>query len=1031
MDRFDGVIESISDCSDLIHRVENVPRGGRREESGFSFSREQGWHTPTTLDELTKRALNSLYQSMSDLSQLRHIVPNPLAGAPLDLLLVEDSPGDARLFKEYLRESPVETSFRREPTLEAGLEALEKNRPDVLVLDLGLPDSEGTETVETAIEAAPEVPVIVLTGQDDFDVALRVQEAGAAEYLQKETLNPPLLGRTLQWALQRQQMQRKLRRRDVWVRSITEGLSAGVFRTGPTGRVEYANEALLSLLGVDREEDLLGLDLTEFVAGGDSRDDLLQEVQAGKIEVEFERQDGGAFVGLVSAESTYDEEGELAYHDGTITDITDRKEKEWRLRVLSEAVEQAKEAVLITEAEPLEEPGPRIEYVNRAYEEMTGYSEEEAVGKTPRILQGPETDRDVLDSLREALERGKEWEGEAINYNKQGKPYRVEWNVSPVRGENGEIEHWVSVQRDVTEERERESRLRGLANSIPGVVFQFVGQNSGVHEFTFVGEQAEDLLGLSPEPETFLDRVLARVPSSQREEVLRSIREAVQRVEPWHQEFLFETSAGKRIWVLGTATPERRSGDIAFNGVLLDITERKRREEDLIEARQEAEQAARLKSAMMANMSHEIRTPLTSIIGFSEMMVEELEGKTNTFAERVRTSAERLMETLNSILELSKLEAGAHTLQFKSFDLAELIEEVVQLARPEAEKQTIQLRLETTGAPLEGRWDRTALRRAVENLLSNAIKFTPEDGTVTVRVRPIKKGAEIEVEDTGIGMDSEQVESLFEAFKQASEGLDREYEGSGLGLSIVRQLIEAHGGSIEVETEKGEGSRFTLLVLEGRALKEGAEPPRRSTSDADSKGASQPTLRKHGDLGGLEEAEGPSRRKIRPSRTLIRRNPPIRLVRRARSNSKVGELIEIGRRALELPYGYLTRIEEGVQQIILAAGNHPLIQPGKQCVLSESYCRKTVQQRGVLTIRDAREEGWLDDPAYEKFQLGTYVGEEVEVGGEVEVEGEVYGTLCFAASRARKRSFSDQERRFVEFLAGQASEHLPRPAGEL
>ena len=117
--------------------------------------------------------------------------------------------------------------------------------------------------------------------------------------------------------------------------------------------------------------------------------------------------------------------------------------------------------MVITEAEPLDEPGPRIEYVNEALEEMTGYSEKEVLGETPRILQGPEMERGVLDSVRDALEAGEAVaEEEATNYRKDGTPYRVQWNISPVRGEEGEIEHWVSVQRDVTEQREQEAALR-------------------------------------------------------------------------------------------------------------------------------------------------------------------------------------------------------------------------------------------------------------------------------------------------------------------------------------------------------------------------------------------------------------------------------------------------------------------------------------------------------------------------------------------------------------------------------------------
>ena len=157
---------------------------------------------------------------------------------PLSILLIEDNPGDARLFAEYLDDSPVEATLRHEQTLQAGLEALGETDPDVLVADLGLPDSQGVQTVQALGTAVPQLPIVVLTGQDDLQAALETQEAGATEYLRKEDLTPALVGRTLRWALQRRRMQAKLRQRDAWIRSITEGLSAGIFRTGPTGHNE-------------------------------------------------------------------------------------------------------------------------------------------------------------------------------------------------------------------------------------------------------------------------------------------------------------------------------------------------------------------------------------------------------------------------------------------------------------------------------------------------------------------------------------------------------------------------------------------------------------------------------------------------------------------------------------------------------------------------------------------------------------------------------------------------------------------------
>lgn len=234
--------------------------------------------------------------------------------------------------------------------------------------------------------------------------------------------------------------------------------------------------------------------------------------------------------------------------------------------------------------------------------------------------------------------------------------------------------------------------------------------------------------------------------------------------------------------------------------------------EELQEARIKAEEASQLKSAMLANMSHEVRTPLTSITGFAEILKEELENRLEKFAAQIYKSGQRLMRTLDSVLQLSRLEAGVYELEREVVSLNRLVEETAETLRPQAEEKALTLETDLLEAQVEGAWNEATLNRILGNLVENAIKFTPAGGHVEVRVREVDEEAILEVEDTGIGMDPEETEGLFEAFKQESEGFGREYEGAGLGLSIVSQLIEALGGEIEVETKKGEGTCFIVRL---------------------------------------------------------------------------------------------------------------------------------------------------------------------------------------------------------------------------
>lgn len=236
---------------------------------------------------------------------------------------------------------------------------------------------------------------------------------------------------------------------------------------------------------------------------------------------------------------------------------------------------------------------------------------------------------------------------------------------------------------------------------------------------------------------------------------------------------------------------------------------------------EEIQKAARLKSALLENMSHEIRTPLTSIIGFAEAIGEEVEtaerrmenpdlDTLRRFADRIEKSGRRLLGTLDKILNLSKLEADEASLSEEPVDLGTEAEKIADQFSAQATENNVDLQVEASETL--ARANTEAVQLALRNLVSNAIKYTPEGGRVQIRTWQINGTAGLEVEDTGIGMNPEQVPELFEAFRQASEGRNRSYEGTGLGLTVTQQAIEKMNGSIEVETEKSGGSRFVVRL---------------------------------------------------------------------------------------------------------------------------------------------------------------------------------------------------------------------------
>ena len=242
-----------------------------------------------------------------------------------------------------------------------------------------------------------------------------------------------------------------------------------------------------------------------------------------------------------------------------------------------------------------------------------------------------------------------------------------------------------------------------------------------------------------------------------------------------------------------------------------DVVTRRAYEAELLAARRDAEEVARLKSAFLANMSHEIRTPLTAIIGYAEILGDEVHGEQSELAEIIERGGLRLLNTLNSVLDLARLDSGTEALYPRPFDLADHLPQSVDLLTHLAADKGLSLtiRMEEESIPVV--MDAGALDRIVANLVGNAIKFTDRGG-ITVSLSLEVDGVALRVKDTGIGIDEAFLPELFSEFRQESEGDARKHEGSGLGLSITKRLAEMMGGSVTVASEKGVGSTFTVRL---------------------------------------------------------------------------------------------------------------------------------------------------------------------------------------------------------------------------
>jgi PAS domain S-box-containing protein len=493
-----------------------------------------------------------------------------------------------------------------------------------------------------------------------------------------------------------------------------------------------------------------------------------------------------------------------------LKEADERKQSESRLRLLESAVVHANDAILITEAEPIDDEGPRILYVNKAFTRMTGYSEEEVLGKTPRILQGPDTDRTSLDKIRTALQKWKPIVVELVNYRKDGTPFWEELSIVPVADETGWFTHWVSIQRDMTERKqaevalnESEERYRLLAENsldliglldLEGKVLYASPSHYHVLGFTgdeIVGHNIFDVV--HPDDAARVGQAVAEMTATGQSQTveLRIARKDNRWLEVEAILSLISDKGNTRILLSAR-----------------DITARKQVEERLQTARQEAERANLAKSEFLSRMSHELRTPMNSILGFAQLLeMDDLATEQRLGVEQILKGGRHLLELINEVLDIARIEAGRLSLSLEPVHLGEVMHESLALVQTLAARRGIRFDNRISDEGYRVMADRQRLKQILINLLSNAVKYNCEGGLVTLSCAPIGDQVRIEVTDTGPGIPADGMDKLFMPFERL-EAEASGIEGSGIGLSICHRLVALMNGNIGVHSIEDRGSTF-------------------------------------------------------------------------------------------------------------------------------------------------------------------------------------------------------------------------------
>ena len=400
---------------------------------------------------------------------------------------------------------------------------------------------------------------------------------------------------------------------------------------------------------------------------------------------------------------------------------------------------------------------------------------------------------------------------------------------------------WAGIRVDITELKRREetlnqlndrlvgqqAQLRHLCDNIPGIVLQMRAYPDGRLEVPFVSDHVRDHYGLTPAA-VMADplRLFRGVHVDDRAGLTQITRIALDRAEPTRLSFrVVHAETGAVVWLRGGFAPTQLAdGSLLWDGVLVDITLLKSREEELSRAMEQAQQASRAKTEFLANMSHELRTPLNAVIGFSEIMLGQLFGPLGSsryveYARDMHNSGQHLLAIINALLDVAKIEAGQMELDERSGTLAALVEDCLPFVREKVAAGGLQLTVDVPDDLPQLRLDPVRMRQVLLNLMSNAAKFTEPDGTIAISAhRTADGGVAVTIADDGIGMTEAQVAVALQPFRQVDNTLARRYEGTGLGLPLAQRLAELHGGALTVASAPGQGTTVTVSLPPERVL---------------------------------------------------------------------------------------------------------------------------------------------------------------------------------------------------------------------